>query len=54
MTELEIVVEPRGPHYVAWARGEDGKPRKAMIMVGQTGEEAEARLRAWWDAHRER
>jgi hypothetical protein len=43
----QIVVEARGPHYVAWVRTDSGAPRDAVLMVGRTAEEAEARLRAW-------
>lgn len=42
-----VVVEARGPHFVAWVQADNGAPRDAMLMVGRTAEEAEARLRAW-------
>lgn len=48
-----IVVEQKGSHFVAWVRGEDGHARRAMLVVGKTAEEAEARLRAWWEANPE-
>jgi hypothetical protein len=48
-----VVVEQKGSHFVAWVRAEDGSARKALLMVGKTAEEAEARLRAWWTANPE-
>ena len=50
MNPLDVVVEARGSHFVAWAREASGKPREAVLMVGQSAEEAEARLRAWFEA----
>lgn len=47
MTADRIVVEARGPHFVAWVEDEAGRPRDALLMVGRTAEEAEARLRQW-------
>lgn len=46
-TTPEIQSEQRGPHWIAWARDEHGKPRKSVVLVGQTREEAEARARQW-------
>jgi hypothetical protein len=43
----QIVVEARGPHFVAWVKADNGTPRDSVLMVGRTAEEAEARLRAW-------
>jgi hypothetical protein len=43
----QIVVQASGPHFVAWVKAENGAPRDAVLMVGRTAEEAEARLRAW-------
>lgn len=43
----EIHSEQRGPHWVAWVSDERGKPRKSVVLVGQTREEAEARARHW-------
>jgi hypothetical protein len=44
----EIRSEARGPHWVAWVtRGGDSKPDRAIIIVGETQEEAEARARQW-------
>jgi predicted RNase H-like HicB family nuclease len=34
-------------------RAENGQPHRAVLMVGKTPEEAEARLRAWFAAHPE-
>jgi hypothetical protein len=47
-TTYEIRSEARGPHWVAWvARAADGKPSEAVLLVGQTKEEAEDRARRW-------
>jgi hypothetical protein len=43
----QIVVEARGSHFVAWEADEAGRPREAILMVGQTAEEAEERLKTW-------
>lgn len=51
MNTVAVVVEQRGSHYIAWVRGEDGQAHRAVLMTGQTAEEAEARLRAWLQAH---
>ena len=51
MSTAQVVVEQQGSHYVAWMRAEDGKPKRSVVMVGQTAGEAEARLRAWFAAH---
>ena len=48
-----VVVEQQGSHHVAWMRAENGQPHRAVLMVGKTPEEAEARLRAWFAAHPE-
>lgn len=40
--------EAHGPHWVAWlARTTDGAPDQAVLIVGQTQGEAEARARLW-------
>ena len=45
---FEIRSEAHGPHWVAWlARTEDGTPDRAVLIVGQTQGEAEARARLW-------
>jgi len=45
---FEIRSEARGPHWVAWlARTSDGAPEQAVLLVGQTQNEAEARARQW-------
>jgi hypothetical protein len=50
---LEIRSEARGSHWVAWVVGDTPATLPApVLMVGQTREEAEARLRAWLEARR--
>jgi hypothetical protein len=45
---FEIRSEAHGPHWVAWlARTSDGSPDQAVLLVGQTRTEAEARARQW-------
>ena len=39
--------EPRGPHWIAWVVGSDGKPQQSVVLVGLTREEAEDRARRW-------
>lgn len=46
-SQASIRSEQRGPHWVAWAPDENGKPRDSVILVGRTQEEAEARARDW-------
>ena len=47
-TGYEIRSAASGPHWVAWAaRGADGKPEQAVLLIGETREEAETRARAW-------
>lgn len=48
---VEIRSEAHGPHWVAWIAGPDGKPRDAVVLVGQTRQEAEARARQWAEEH---
>jgi hypothetical protein len=43
----EIRSEARGPHWVAWIPGADGKPENSVVLVGETREEAERRARMW-------
>ena len=44
---VEIKSEQRGSHWVAWpAQAETALPYP-VLLVGQTQEEAESRLRAW-------
>ncbi|MBE3135372.1 MAG: hypothetical protein IMZ55_18045 [Acidobacteria bacterium] len=41
---FEIRSEARGPHWIAWlARESGGTPVNAVVLVGETREEAEAR-----------
>lgn len=47
--QVEIRSEQRGPHWIAWVSDEHGKPRGAVVLVGQTREEAEARARHWFE-----
>lgn len=45
---FEIRSEAHGPHWVAWlARTPDAGPDQAVLLVGQTQAEAEARARQW-------
>ena len=45
---FEIRSEAHGPHWVAWlARAADDAPDRAVLIVGQTQAEAEARARLW-------
>jgi len=45
---FEIRSEAHGPHWVAWlARTADGAAEQAVVLVGQTKAEAEARARQW-------
>jgi hypothetical protein len=45
---FEIRSEAHGPHWVAWLAGPtDGTPYQAVLLVGQTRAEAEARARLW-------
>lgn len=50
----DIRSEQRGPHWVAWACDESGKPRGSVVLVGQTREEAENRAREWVERQQER
>jgi hypothetical protein len=45
---FEVRSEARGPHWIAWlTRGGDTKPVHAVVVVGETQEEAESRAREW-------
>jgi hypothetical protein len=45
---FEIRSEAHGVHWVAWlARTADAAPDSAVVVVGQTQAEAEARAREW-------
>lgn len=47
-TEYGIHSEPRAGHWVAWAfSGDEALPAGAVILVGQTQEEAEANASRW-------
>jgi hypothetical protein len=43
----DIKSEARGPHWIAWVAGTDGKPIGSVVLVGETQEEAESRARDW-------
>lgn len=45
--DAEIRSEQRGPHWIAWVPDSSGKPLDAIVLVGRTREEAEARARFW-------
>lgn len=47
VNDADVRSEQRGPHWVAWIVDEREKPRRSVIVVGQTREEAEARARHW-------
>lgn len=48
MDRASVVVQQFGSHFVAWEADSSGKPRGCVLMVGQSAQEAEARLQAWW------
>lgn len=44
----DIRSRPSGGHWIAWlTRSGEDKPAGAVLLVGQTREEAEARAREW-------
>ena len=43
----EIRSEPRGAHWIAWRADATGKPIGAVVIVGETREEAESRAARW-------
>ena len=46
--EFLIRSEARGPHWIAWlTRGGSEKPVNAVVLVGETREEAETRAREY-------
>ena len=46
--QFEIRSEERGPHWIAWLTRDGGaKPFNAVVLVGETREEAEARAREY-------
>ena len=48
---FEIHSAARGPHWTAWiSRPGTDLPHGAIILVGETQDEAEARARAWIDS----
>lgn len=43
---FDIRSEERGPHWIAWLAGDSaGKPVNAVVLIGETKEEAETRAR---------
>jgi hypothetical protein len=44
---FEIRSEAHGPHWVAWLSRSGGAPEQAVLIVGETQAEAEARARQW-------
>lgn len=46
--QFEIRSEARGPHWIAWlARDSGGTPVNAVVLIGETREEAEANARRY-------
>jgi hypothetical protein len=44
----QIHSEARGPHWIAWvSRDGSGKPDRAIVLVAETRELAEARAHKW-------
>jgi len=39
--------EARGPHWVAWVADANGKPEGSVVMVAETRDKAETRVREW-------
>jgi hypothetical protein len=48
----EIKSEARGPHWIAWVADQQGRPLGAVVLVGQTREEAETRAKEWFERTR--
>ena len=45
---FDVRSEAKGAHWIAWVcRDGQATPDGAIVLVGQTQEEAEARARAW-------
>jgi succinyl-CoA synthetase alpha subunit len=50
--EFEVRSEARGPHWIAWLIRDDAdKPVDAVVLVGETREEAETRAREYARQH---
>lgn len=51
--QFEIQSEAHGPHWIAWltraatGEGHTGGPDQAIVLVGASKEDAEARAREW-------
>ena len=41
--------EQHGAHWIAWRADANGKPEQAVVIVGETREEAEAHAAQWWE-----
>ena len=44
---LNVQSQARGPHWIAWVVGPDGKPLRSIVLVARTRDEAEARAHRW-------
>jgi hypothetical protein len=47
----DIRSEQRGVHWIAWRADAAGKPEAAVVIVGETREEAEAHAAQWWEGN---
>ena len=45
--------EQRGAHWIAWRADTSGKPEAAVVIVGETREEAEAHAAQWWERNQQ-
>jgi hypothetical protein len=46
--DFEIHSEAHGPHWIAWLTRPGGNtPERAVVLVGETKDEAETRARRW-------
>jgi hypothetical protein len=50
-TRLDVRIEARGPHWVAWIPDQNGKPLNSVVLVAGTKKEAEERVRSWAEAN---
>ncbi len=47
-SSYDLHAEPRAGHWVAWVTApQESQPAGAVVLVGQTQEEAEANARQW-------
>ena len=50
---FEVRSEAKGAHWIAWVCRDGARtPEGAVVLVGQTQDEAEARARAWGEARK--